>query len=189
MDEMERVEVRSPQALRAWLESNHNQPQSVWLVTYKKHKPESYLSVEHVLDELLCFGWVDSVRRKLDEDRTMQLIGPRRTQRWARSYKDRADRLIKENRMHPAGLEAIAQSKTSGLWDFMDDVDALVQPEDLNTALAELPAAADNFAAYPKSYRRAVLRWIKLAKTPETRRRRLAKAAATASKNERMKNF
>jgi uncharacterized protein YdeI (YjbR/CyaY-like superfamily) len=72
------VEVASPAELRSWLELNHGQGESVWLITFKKHVTEKYVSTFEVLDELLCFGWIDGVRKKRDDDRTMQLISPRK---------------------------------------------------------------------------------------------------------------
>ncbi len=68
------VQISSPADLRQWLEANHAQQESVWLVTYKKNVPDKYVSTQEVLDELICFGWIDGIRRKLDEEHTMQLI-------------------------------------------------------------------------------------------------------------------
>ena len=75
-----KIEIKSVEELRAWLLQYHSQAESVWLVTYKKNRPEYYVSREDVLDELLCFGWIDGIRRKLDDTKTMQLISPRKTQ-------------------------------------------------------------------------------------------------------------
>lgn len=180
------VEVASVQQLRQWLEENHTQTDSIWLVTYKKHMGTKYVSVQDILDEVLCFGWVDGIRRQLDEDRTMQMISPRQTQHWAKSYKDRAEKLIESGKMHLAGLEAIAQSKRNGLWNFMDDVDALILPEDLVVAMETHPSAKENFENSAPSYRRNVLRWIKLAKTPATRAKRIEKAAVMAAQNQKI---
>ena len=181
-----KVEVQSTKELRDWLEVNYSQKESVWLVTYKKHTGDKYVSVQEILDEILCFGWIDGIRRKLDEDRTMQLIAPRQAQHWAKSYKDRVARLIKEGRMHRAGLKAIEESKRSGLWNFMDDVDALIKPADLVEALTQYPGAAENFEAFPAASQRFVLRWIKLAKKAETRAKRVEKTAALAAENKRI---
>ncbi|WP_204137538.1 YdeI family protein [Halomicronema sp. CCY15110] len=185
-ENFEPVEVTSAQQLRQWLEENHTQPASIWLVTYKKHVGEKYVSVQDILDAVLCFGWVDGIRRQLDGDRTMQMISPRRVQHWAKSYKDRAEKLIKAGKMHPAGLEAIAQSKRHGLWNFMDDVDALIMPEDFMAALDSHPPAREIFENSAPSYRRNVLRWIKLAKTPATRTKRIEKAVVFAAQNQKI---
>ncbi len=90
------VEVTSASELRAWLLDNHERDEAVWLVTDKKAVPERYVSTQQVLDELVAFGWIDGIRRAVDDERTMQLISPRRTQPWAKSYRDRAERLIAE---------------------------------------------------------------------------------------------
>ncbi len=185
-DNFDKVEVASAAELRGWLEANHEQDASVWLVTYKKHIVDKYVSTQKILDEVLCFGWIDGIRRKLDDDRTMQLIAPRKAQHWAKSYKDRVAKLEKQGRMHPAGLKAVEESKQNGLWNFMDDVDALIIPEDFAEALTVHHPGLENFEASAPSYRRNVLRWIKLAKTDATRAKRIQKAAEFAAKDEKL---
>lgn len=180
------VEINSREALRAWLLQHHTQLESVWLVTYKKSNPHKYLSRWDVLDELICFGWIDGIRRKLDEERTMQLISPRKAEHWAASYKERASYLIREGKMHAAGIKAIELSKAKGLWDFMDDVDQLIIPDDLSRELAKFEGATDFFRAINPSSKRFVLRWIKLAKTDTTRKARINKLAALAAKGEKL---
>ena len=181
-----KVEVTSTTRLRAWLEAHYTQDESVWLVTYKKQVAEKYVSVGEVLDELLCFGWIDGLRRKIDADRTMQLIGPRRVHHWADSYKVRVARLTAQSRMHPAGLAAIAESKRLGQWEAMAEVDALAIPPDLAAAFREFPGTAGAFSGMAPSYRRNVLRWIALAKTPPTRAKRVTVAAAATARNEKL---
>ncbi len=185
-DKFHKLEITSAAQLRDWLEAHHSQSESVWLVTYKKHVADKYVSVGEVLDELLCFGWIDGIRRKLDTDRTMQLIGPRRAHHWAETYKQRVARLMVEKKMHPAGLEAIAESKRQGLWDAMADVDALSIPTDLVEAFGKHPGTAEAFAAMAPSYRRNVLRWIKLAKTPSTRSKRITTVVDATARNEKL---
>ena len=185
MKEFERVEVASATELRQWFEVNHAQTESIWLVTYKKVVPEKYLSIQDVLDELLCFGWMDGRRMKLDDERTMQLLSPRKTQHWAKSYKNRVERLTKEGRMHESGLQVVATAKANGMWDFMNDVDALIKPSDLVEAFAEHPPAAENYETFPDSAKRDILRWIKLAKKPATRQKRILQTAQLAAENKR----
>ncbi len=185
-EHFEKVEVKSSEELRQWLLKNYPQRESVWLVTYKKSEVGKYVSREEVLDELLCFGWIDGIRRKLDETRTMQLIAPRKAQHWAKTYKDRAQKLMDENRMHEAGLQSIQSGKESGLWNFMDDVDNLVIPDDLNAALQHLEGAKGFFDQINDSSKRFVLRWIKLAKTQKTRMNRINKIAHLSSIGEKL---
>jgi uncharacterized protein YdeI (YjbR/CyaY-like superfamily) len=77
------------------------------MVTYKKGIIEKYVSVQEVLDQLLCFGWIDGIRRKLDEERTMQLISPRKVEHWAQTYKVRFAKLEKEGLVHQSGLDSV----------------------------------------------------------------------------------
>lgn len=185
-EQFEQVEVTSAGQLRAWLEANHTQQESIWLVTYKKHTGEKYVSRSEVLDAVLCFGWIDGIGRKLDAERTMQLLSPRRTQDWAKSYKERAARLEREGLMHAAGLMAIVESKRRGLWDAMEDVDALTMPDDLVAALVARPPATVHFERFSPSSRRNILRWIKRAKTPATRAKRIEQTAVLAARNEKV---
>jgi uncharacterized protein YdeI (YjbR/CyaY-like superfamily) len=185
-ENFKKVQVTSAKELRTWLTKHHTQQESIWLVTYKKHTGDKYVSVQEVLDELLCFGWIDGIRRKLDDDRTMQLVGPRRVHHWAKSYKDRAEKLRKEKRMQPAGLATIAESKKRGLWTLMDDVDALELPEDFVNTLKAHPPAYKNFQAFPDATKRFALRYIKLGKSPEARTRRINKTALLASQNKKV---
>ncbi|MEO1551045.1 MAG: YdeI/OmpD-associated family protein [Pseudomonadota bacterium] len=184
-DSVVQVEVTSEAALWAWLEAHHGQDESVWLVTYKAADAARYVGREAVLDALVAYGWVDGRRKVLDGRRTQQLISPRRTQYWAKSYKDRAQRLEEEGRMRPAGRASVAQGKASGLWSFMDDVEALVVPEDLQAAL-EAVEAANWFGTAAPSYRRNVLRWIKLAKSQSTRAKRIDQVARQAALGEKV---
>lgn len=185
-ERFEQVEVTSQAALRAWLIEHHQQVASVWLVTYKKSEKEKYVSREEVLDELICFGWIDGIRRKRDEKTSMQLIAPRKAQHWAKSYKERAAKLFEAGKMHQAGHAAINRGKESGLWNFMDDVDALIVPKDLQLALQEFTGAEAFFQSINPSSKRFVLRWVKLAKTEKTRKSRVLKVAQLAAKGEKL---
>ncbi|MEM1337349.1 MAG: YdeI/OmpD-associated family protein [Bacteroidota bacterium] len=185
-EKFDKVEIASQEELRSWLLKHHKQAESVWLVTYKKSEPEKYVSRWEVLDELLCFGWIDGIRRKLDDKRTMQLISPRKVEHWAKTYKERAEKLIEEAKMHAPGLRAIELSKSNGLWNFMDDVDNLILPKDLSLELSKQDGATDFFNSINPSSKRFVLRWVKLAKTEKTRTARIKKLAALAAKGEKL---
>lgn len=180
------VEITDLSQLRAWLVAHHGQESSVWLVRYKATCPEWFVDRLDVLDELICFGWIDGLARKLEGDRTMQLISPRRQQVWTQSYKDRAARLIVERRMAPPGLAAIARSKALGLWDASAAIDALDMPADLVAALASDPTAEAYFIQAAPSYRRNVLRWIHGAKKHETRRGRIEKLVLSSGRREKL---
>jgi len=182
-----KVEISSSEELRNWLTLHHQSRESVWLITFKKNVREKYVSTSEVLDELICFGWIDGIRRKLDDEKTMQLISPRKAEHWAKTYKDRALKLIQEGKMQKAGLEAIEKSKMRGLWGFMEDVDKLILPEDLMAELSKHQGALEFFHSINDSSKRFVLRWIKLAKTDYTRISRIRKVAGLSAKGEKLK--
>ena len=185
-ENFEQVEVVSKEELRNWLMKNHTQKESIWLITFKKQTIEKYVSKQQVLDELLCFGWIDGIARKLDETRTMQLLSPRRVEHWAKTYKDRFAKLEKLGLVQPSGYKSVEDSKKAGLWDFMDDVDALIIPDDFMESLKNHEPALDCFNNFAPSSKRFILRWIKLSKTDATRKKRIEQAAVLVSENKKI---
>jgi uncharacterized protein YdeI (YjbR/CyaY-like superfamily) len=179
-ERFEQVEVTSARELEAWLSEHHQQNDAIWLVTYKKAVPAKYVSADEVLDLLVAFGWIDGIRRHRDDERTMQLVSPRRAKPWAKTYKDRAERLIADGRMQPSGRASVDRARESGAWDAMTDVDRLEAPGDLRSALDAAPGASATFETFPPSARRNILRWIAQAKTPSTRARRIDRVAQDA---------
>jgi uncharacterized protein YdeI (YjbR/CyaY-like superfamily) len=184
-DRFAKVQIASLRDLHDWLAANHAQEESVWMVRYKQHVADRYVGRLEALDELMAFGWIDGIARKLDDDRTMQLISPRRQQVWTQTYRDRAARLEAEGRMQESGRAAVRRSQDLGLWEADADVDALLVPVDLTAAL-RMGNAETNFAEAPPSYRRNVLRWIKQAKKPETRAARIERTVDYAQRNARI---
>jgi len=186
LDQYEKVEVTSREQWRAWLAANHEQPVSIWLVTYKKHTGDKYLSYDAVVEEALCFGWIDSLPRRLDGDRTMLLLSPRRAKSpWSKLNKERVARMEAAGLMTAAGWAKVERAKADGAWVFLDDVEALVIPEDLAAALAAKERAKDYFEAFSPSSKRGILQWIKSAKRSETRQKRIEKTAAMAAENKK----
>lgn len=185
-ENFEQVEVKSVAELRNWLLQNHAQKESIWLVTYKKEVPENYVSIPEVLDQLLCFGWMDGIRRKLDDTRTMQLIAPRKVEHWAKTYKDRFAKLEALGLIHQAGYDSVIASKKAGLWDFMDDVDNLIVPTDLQNALNENQIANHFINTLSPSNKRFVLRYLKLAKTDATRQKRIIQIVTLSAENKKI---
>jgi uncharacterized protein YdeI (YjbR/CyaY-like superfamily) len=183
-DERLRVEVKSRAELRAWLAKNHARKEAIWLVTWKKGGDAPHLPWPEIVDEALCFGWIDSLPRKLDTARTMVLLSPRRASSgWSAINKKKAEALIAAGRMAPSGLAAIARAKEDGSWIKLDAAHALESPADLAAALAAAAPAAENFAAFSPSSRRGILEWIGAAKKPETRAKRIAETARLAQRN------
>ncbi len=177
------VEVLSRQSWRDWLASHYQQVDSIWLVTYKKHTAH-YLSYDAIVEEALCYGWIDSLPRKLDDDRTMLLISPRKAKSvWSKLNKTRVAVLLEQGLIQPAGLVKIERAKADGSWTFLDDVEALVIPDDLAAALASNTAAQQYFEAFAPSAKKGILQWIKMAKRGSTRQQRVEKTVSLAAQN------
>lgn len=184
MKQFEQVEVTSREQWRIWLTNNHTQTDSIWLVTYKKHTGSRYLPYDAIVEEALCFGWIDSLPRKLDTDRTMLLLSPRRPKSpWSKLNKDRVSKMLKQDLMTSAGQEKIDQAKADGSWSFLDDVEALIIPDDLATALEANSQAKTYFEAFSPSSKKGILQWIKSAKQAATREKRIKKTVELAAQN------
>ncbi|MEQ8656956.1 MAG: YdeI/OmpD-associated family protein [Hyphomicrobiales bacterium] len=189
-ENLEQIEVKSRADLRAWLAAHHEQSESIWLVTYKKAVADWYVEYDAVVEECLCFGWVDSLTRAKDEKRSMLLLAPRNEKSaWSASNKRRVENLLAAGLMEPPGLAKIKAAKKNGMWAFLDDVEALVSPPDLIKALQRYPNAKANFDAFPRSPKRGILEWIKQAKKPETRAKRIEETARLAETNDRANQF
>ena len=114
----DRVEVASREGVRAWLAANHADSPGAWVVTFKKSAGERYLPYEAVVEEALCFGWVDNQSRRVDDQRTSLLVTPRRPgSHWGRPNRERVERLEREGRLEPAGRAAIENARAAGTWD------------------------------------------------------------------------
>jgi uncharacterized protein YdeI (YjbR/CyaY-like superfamily) len=182
----EKVQVESRAAWRAWLSQHASASPGIWLVTFKKAAGEAHLPYEDMVEEALCFGWVDSQARPLDDARSQLLLTPRKASSgWSRPNKQRVERLIASGLMTPAGLAVIDRAKLDGSWTALDDAWNLVEPEALVVALDADPAARRHWDAFPPSAKRAILEWIGTAKRPATREKRIAETARLAAHGER----
>jgi len=176
-------EFRCRQDLRNWLEANHAEADSFWLVSFKKHIKDRYLPYDAIVEELLCYGWVDSRTRRLDDDRTMLLVAPRKPgSTWSASNKKRVAKLEKAGLLAPAGRQKIDDAKRDGSWSFLDDVENLVIPEDLSSALKRNKTAKKEFEAFSKSAKKVILLWIKTAKRSDTRAKRVNETVRLAAR-------
>ena len=171
---------------RAWLVANHGASTGVYLVSWRRPTGRESVPYEEAVEEALCVGWVDSTGRVIDEERSIQWFAPRRPRSaWARSNKERVERLIAAGLMLPAGQAAIDEAKSTGMWTLLDDVENLVVPDDLATALTSTLGAQTNWDAFSRSARRAMLEWVVQARRPNTRADRIARIAEGAGRNER----
>ena len=175
LQDAEEVEVASAEALRDWLARHHSRARGVWLVTYKKAAGERYLPTGEIVDECLCWGWVDSLPRAKDALRTMLWISPRKAgSNWSRVNKEKVARLEAAGRMQAPGRDAIARAKADGSWTALDAVEDLVIPPDLQEGFDARPGSEAAWHALPRSVKRGALEQLLNAKQAATRARRIA---------------
>lgn len=179
-----KIEFRSRQAIRDWLAANHENAKTFWLMTFKKHVTEYYVPYSEIVEELLCYGWIDARTRRVDDDRSMLLVAPRKPgSTWSASNKGRITQLVKEGLMTPAGQKKIDRAKKDGSWSYLDDIENLVIPDDLKDAFAKNKAARRNFDAFNDSAKKVILLWLKNAKRDDTRAGRVRETVRLAAKN------
>ena len=180
------VRPKSLEEWRAWLTEHHGRGEGVWLITYKKGSQHPRLEYEEAVTEAICFGWIDSKPRKLDDARSMLWYAPRKAgSGWSRLNKDRVARAISTRRMTAAGLARVNEAKKDGSWAALDAVENLEIPKDLAKSFTKHKPAAKMFDAFPRSVKRSILEWIGNAKTAPTRAKRVEETTSLAAKNVR----
>ena len=173
---------------RNWLENNHARANEVWLVFVKQHTGRANVSYNDAVEEALCFGWIDSVKRSIDDDHYMHRFTPRKSNsRWSKSNKVRAERMLEAGRMAPAGKRSVEQAKSSGQWTEVTDARAsFSMPPELSRRLQQNPKASEYFEALAPSYQRQYIAWIATAKRPDTRKRRLDETMELLERGEKL---
>jgi len=185
-DDFERYHPETRQAWREWLRANGEKSPGVWFVYYKKAAGKPRVSYDEAVEEALCFGWIDSLPRKLDDEKSMLIFTPRKPNSgWSRLNKQRIEKLIRENLMTAAGLRKIEAAKADGSWEKLDKIESLEMPADLEKALNANKVAAKNFAAFGASVKKGIFWWIESAKRTETRGKRVDETIAMAAENKR----
>jgi len=181
------VLVESREQWRDWLRAHHADSSGIWLVTWKKRAGgDRHVGYDAIVEEALCFGWVDSVPRTVDAEHTALLLTPRKPgSRWSRPNKERVQRLTAAGLMAPAGLQMVELAKKTGTWTALDEVEDLTEPPDLAAALDADPEARRHWEEFPRSARRGILEWIVSAKRPQTRDKRIRETAELAARGER----
>lgn len=175
---------------RKWLEKNHQSEQCIWLVYYKSSTKITSLSWSDAVDEALCFGWIDSTKKTIDQERYMQYFSKRKpNSNWSKINKEKVTKLIQNNRMAKAGFDSIETAKENGSWTILDEVEALVIPEDLKEELANYKGSLEYFNNISKSDKKKLLYWVISAKRTETRQKRILEIVYSASKNMKPKQF
>lgn len=186
LDDLERVHLETRDQWREWLATHHGSSPGIWLVTWRKGAGPPVLGYDDIVEEALCFGWVDSRPGKVDDRRTRILVTPRKPgSSWSRPNKERVERLAAAGLLAPAGQAAVEAAQADGSWSRLDAVEDLVVPDDLAAAFDAEPGSREQWDAFPRSARRGILEWIVTAKRPATRARRVEETAQLAARGER----
>lgn len=185
LDDLEHVHQEDPAGWRAWLEREHERSPGIWLVTWRKASGRPVLAYDDIVEEALCFGWIDSKAAKVDDDRTRLLLTPRKARSsWSRSNKVRWAAMEASRLVAPAGVAVVDTATADGSWSRLDDVEDLVVPADLAVAFGGHAGSRQQWDDFPPSARRGILEWIVTAKRPDTRARRIDETARLAAQGE-----
>lgn len=181
---------KSLKAWRTWLDKNHSTKNGIWLVFFKKETGRRAFSYEESVEVALCFGWIDSLPRTIDKERSALKFTVRKPKSiWSKLNKERVKRLIKEQKMMPAGLKAVKIAKANGSWNILTKTDEQARtgtiPSDLQAALLKNKLALETFIAFPPSSRKQFLYWIDIAKRDETRQTRIAQTVLMSAANKK----
>ena len=178
----------SQQDWHDWLEENFDKTQGVWLKHAKKASGKVSVSYQEALEEALCYGWIDSQKQAYDHDYYLQKFTPRGPKSvWSKINVDKAERLVKEGRMQPAGMAAAESAKQDGRWDAAyESPSASKVPEDFQAALDNNPEARRFFETLNKANVYAFCWRVQTAKRPETRAARIEKFIDMLNKGEKL---
>lgn len=187
------IETYCPQSQadwRQWLEKNHQSRQSVWLVYHTKKSNIPSLSWSEAVDEALCFGWIDSTTKKINDISFMQFFTKRKPKsNWSKINKEKVQQLIDSKRMTKQGYESIEIAKKNGYWTILDEIEEVIIPDDLEIAFKKHNGSKDYFLSLSKSTRKIILSWIILVGKQETRQKRIEEVVESAALNLKPKHL
>ncbi len=170
------------------MEKNHDRSAGIWMVYYKKSSGKPRISYEAAVEEAICFGWIDSIVKKIDEEKFCQKFTPRKkNSRWSELNKKRAEKLIGSGLMTEPGLKKIREAKKNGEWSRMqaNKVDFQI-PVELEKALKDQMNARNNFKQLSPSTKRQMIGWICAAKKPVTRIKRIEEVIELLKNNRKL---
>ena len=186
---MKQIDLSTRGQWRRWLAENHDQEKKgIWLVFNKKATGKPSLEYEESVEEALCFGWIDSIIKRIDDDKYCRKFTPRKEgSRWSNTNKKRVGKIIKEGKMTEWGLAKIEAAKRSGSWKMEPrPVIKMDVPPELSEALARNRKAKDFFEKLAPTYQKHFIGWIVVAKRPETRAKRLKESLALLASGEKL---
>lgn len=166
------------------MHDNHLSVTKAYLIFYKVGCGIESMRWEEAVQVAICYGWIDSTVKKLDENRRRQMFTPRKDKSvWSKLNKTYIEKLIADNLMHESGLRKIAIAKQNGSWEALDEVENHVIPEDLALAFEQNPMAFQNYNSFSPSYRKSYLYWLNQAKRAETRANRITEIISLCEQN------
>jgi len=183
---MEELTFETREDFRRWLELNHLTSEGLWVIYFKKYTKIQTINYNEAVEEALCFGWIDSKVKTIDNLRYKQVFTPRNPKSmWSKLNKERVARMIKEGKMRQAGTKAIEGGKKSGQWDkaYGGATKTPPLPEELKVALMKHPQAWENFNNFAPSYRGTYIIWVSMAKRQQTKDDRIKKVVEYALRN------
>lgn len=184
MEEKEHLYFKNADEWRTWLHKNHHSSKGIYLSFYKVSSDYESMRWEEAVQVAICYGWIDSTVKKIDEHQRKQLFTPRKDKSvWSKLNKTYIEKLIQENTMHESGLRKIEIAKQNGSWNSLDEVENHVIPEDLQLAFNDNPKAWSNYQSFSPSYRKSYLYWLNQAKRIETRDKRIKEIILLCEQN------
>ncbi len=160
---------------RIWLHKNHAISKGVYLVFYKVSSEQESMRWEEAVQVAICYGWIDSTVKKLDDERRQQLFTPRNDKSvWSKLNKSYIENLMVAGLIHESGLKKIEIAKQNGSWQALDEVENQIIPDDLIQAFEQNQLAYNNYQNFSPSYRKSYLYWLNQAKRQETRLTRIS---------------
>ncbi|MBC8045891.1 MAG: YdeI/OmpD-associated family protein [Fimbriimonadaceae bacterium] len=184
------IYAKDRKVLRNWFMKYHQKEKAVWVVRYKKEKNIPCVNYEEIVEEALCFGFIDSKPNILDSGLSVLYIAQRKTKSvWSNSNKIRVVRLIEEKQMMPAGFEKIEIAKANGSWDAITSSENYEMPAGLKKALLKNKPAKKYFEAFPPGVKKQLYQWIISAKTETTQSKRIHETVSLAEKNIRANQY
>jgi uncharacterized protein YdeI (YjbR/CyaY-like superfamily) len=169
---------------REWLQQHHAEKQAVWLIYHKNRSTSTTITWSEAVDEALCFGWIDSRAKPVDDFTYMQFFSRRRLNSgWSKINKAKVQQLIDSGLMTEAGFRSIETAKQNGSWTILDEVEAGIIPADLEEAFQKRPNARNYFLRLCRSDKRIILQWLLEAKRSATRQHRLTELVEQADQN------
>lgn len=183
---MDELYIKTNSKWRNWLKKNHKKSNGIWLIYYKKETGKPSLDYNDTVEEAICFGWIDSLVKKIDKSRYARKFTPRNAKSlWSEPNKRRVKKVIKEGRMTKFGMEKISAAKRNGTWSKKIETPKISydEPKDFILALNKSKKARENFEMFPPSHKKRYYMWINIAKRKETREKRIQESVKLLSKN------